>query len=495
MLGRALTLVLLITAAGQPGALGQSAGAGHDKAAKAKHRPKVAGTTRQSEGDIGMLLGRFGGIPAEFQADLLLKSVESGRASLREEKILLIERAFSLARETQYRAAMRPVSGTLIDSRAGYLGYAYQEGLDALSLQSRAIRAALPVDKRLARRLISELPGDLYLQGKGCASALVYDPGEFYDTLREVLRIGFTRRERLEGEHVYLLGGFVDSPVDHAQVVPLAGILAGSTISPAELQGLVRRFGKAILQIPANDRSFAEAMLSGAPVRAFAELRDVCAIRKIPTADLVRSAREYVLKNLNATRCSDNRAAPQKAIPAFVRVANADLFRASPITADDITLGMTDGAAADVPYFESARSQQLMGLWGALKRDSRIAGAQTAEDVPSVWWGEFDRFYEQFLTYSAADEQDPRALFHQKAVLWRGMIDFLPVGIRRDGVVGDYVKHLTTTRIKREHPAEWFTHARHALELYASDGRMDERSNELLMGDEVLSLYAEARDR
>src|SRR5579864_8410868 len=92
--------------------------------------------------------------PPEFAADAMLRVAESGKIKDRDAVGDLIERAFRTAAAATFRVRMRGVPGTTTDTRSGVLSQAHDLKLDALSLQSRAVRDMLAIDKAKARDLV-----------------------------------------------------------------------------------------------------------------------------------------------------------------------------------------------------------------------------------------------------------------------------------------------------------------------------------------------------
>src|SRR5579864_4554568 len=133
--------------------------------------------------------------PPEFAADALLRVVESGKIPDRNTRRDLLEQAFRLASSARFPVRMRGVPGSMLDTRSGNLSKAYDLQLDALSLESRAVRDMLPLDAAKARELFENIVRPS-LATLTCDDALVYDVGEFYQTLAAVANATFTQKER-----------------------------------------------------------------------------------------------------------------------------------------------------------------------------------------------------------------------------------------------------------------------------------------------------------
>src|SRR5215212_1974333 len=112
-------------------------------------------------------------VAPEFRADLLLQIVESGEIKDSKRKQDLVEDAFYAAAKAKEPVKLMALPGMAVDSRAGYRATAAGRGLDALSLQDRAIRAMLALDKQRARQLFSEVK--LNAGPLPCENGLDYD--------------------------------------------------------------------------------------------------------------------------------------------------------------------------------------------------------------------------------------------------------------------------------------------------------------------------------
>src|ERR1051326_5507406 len=138
--------------------------------------------------------------PPEFAADALLRvaSIPKIDTRLRKE---LIERAFHLAPGAQFRTPLTG-AGPLADTRSGMMVEAARLNLDTLTLQARAIRSMLELDKKAARDLFLEINQPVL--DRNCDQALVPNAGPLYDVLAAVVNTTFTDQERKKEAHLNL---------------------------------------------------------------------------------------------------------------------------------------------------------------------------------------------------------------------------------------------------------------------------------------------------
>jgi hypothetical protein len=87
-------------------------------------------------------------VPAEFSADLLIQLAESGQIKDRKKRQDLLVEAFHTAAKAKQPLKLAALPGSAVDSRLGFRASAFRLGLDSLSLQTRAIKALLPLDKK-----------------------------------------------------------------------------------------------------------------------------------------------------------------------------------------------------------------------------------------------------------------------------------------------------------------------------------------------------------
>ena len=165
--------------------------------------------------------------PPEFAADGLLQLVESRKVEDRETAAALLQQAFDLAAAARFQVARKaavPLSG---DSRQGVLAKAYALGLDAVSLQARAVTGMTPLDKKRARIMLQSMVKP-ELPPLTCDDLLLYDPGPLYRALATVEQTAFTAAERAKEDHVSLLLEYVSQVHSPVQVAPLIAAVRAS---------------------------------------------------------------------------------------------------------------------------------------------------------------------------------------------------------------------------------------------------------------------------
>jgi hypothetical protein len=196
------------------------------------------------------LIDRARAAPAEFAADALIRFAGSDKAAPGQKRALLEEafrRASGAQQPLKRRASLRAGSALFAER-------AYSQDLDANTLQCRAVRALLPLDRAKARELFRQIPVPQVTK-VSCDEAMVYDVSAWYATAAEILKTGFAGEDKDEPFQfaAECLRG-LRSPL---QIGPAARLLAGAPLERDHFQALVVSFATALKELSGDDRSFA----------------------------------------------------------------------------------------------------------------------------------------------------------------------------------------------------------------------------------------------
>ncbi|MGC1587827.1 MAG: hypothetical protein WA791_19365, partial [Rhodomicrobium sp.] len=219
--------------------------------------------------------------PAEFAADALLRIAGAPGVTDAAWKRDVIEDAFRLAASAQQPLARRNWTG----KPGNPFDKAYAQGLDALTLQSKAVHAMLAIDYKKAREMFSEIPPPK-IPRLSCEDALVYDVSVFYITAGEVAARAFSPKEVADEEPFHLLLRYAADVTSPAQVAPIARMVAAASLKPAQFEALVDSFAGALGQLSGDDRSFS-GTISGGADDVLAGLPELCASRKMNAQPLL----------------------------------------------------------------------------------------------------------------------------------------------------------------------------------------------------------------
>jgi len=189
--------------------------------------------------------------PPEIASDAILRVVESGKIKDRDVLRDLIEQAFHLGGLAKFPVRMRGKPDAVTDTRTGSLSRAYDLKLDAVSLETRAVRDMLEVDKVKALELFREIP-PLALAPSACEDALVYEVSDFYRTLLGIANAAFDEKQRAKQEHIAFVLDYLGQVTSPAQLQPFAGALQKITLTPEQLEILSNRLRGMAAHIPQN---------------------------------------------------------------------------------------------------------------------------------------------------------------------------------------------------------------------------------------------------
>ncbi|MFL6208193.1 MAG: hypothetical protein ACJ74W_05045 [Pyrinomonadaceae bacterium] len=431
----------------------------------------------------------------EIAADLLLRVVEAGLVPEQTRKIELLEEAYRRAADAQ-QPLKRRAWGGMVDTRTGYLSFAYDLKLDALSLQCRALRLLLPIDGARARKLFADIAPPK-LEPLTCADALYYDLDDYYDTLREIVKTTFSAKERQQGKHVEFMLPYLDNMVSPLQVAQSVRTILALDTTPAQLADLVLAFQLALKKIAGDPRSFTLTVRYGSVVRGIYDLITTSKKRDAVTGELPQIFRAYLVRNLNAAQCADSVVNVDKdfAEGGYLKFVNEWLE--PPITPDEVGPRKIEPAAQVDAYWTTPSAKALLMKYKRLRfGDEEIPPAKGGADS-NVWLQSLTEFLNELEDWRGADERAEADYFHQKCNLYEALLEIVPTGPTRSVILSSFVRFLRDNNIQQESRIEWLLHA-NALIGRAQAGR-DRSPTELLAvmrnsGDTTLRLYAELVD-
>ena len=237
--------------------------------------------------------------PPEFAAEALIRIADLDQVA-RERKIGLLEDAFQRAASAPIPYKRRP-SIVQVAGPAGFYNRAASQELDAMSLRLKVVRAMLQLDTARARAMFLRIP-PIKLPQLKCEEFMVYDLDAFYDVLEHVSRESFTPAEVEKGEPFQLIQPYIAAISSPVQLPGAARLIAASNFSDADFESLVSQFGKNMVKIMGDDRSFTFAA-AGPQIRAIVQAAEK---RKMPTAPLLEAYRLYIVNNMSGNRCADD---------------------------------------------------------------------------------------------------------------------------------------------------------------------------------------------
>lgn len=411
------------------------------------------------------LADRARSLPAEFAADALLRIADAPQVTDAAWKGALIEDAFRRAGAAQEPYARR----AWLEARAGKWGRAFAQGLDACTLECRAVHAMLALDRKKARELFAEIP-PLKLPRLSCDDPLVYDVSIYYATLGEVVEQAFSPKEIAEEEPLHWVTRYTAAITSPVETGPAAHILAGAPLKPAQLAAAVSSWAGALASVADDDRSFS-ASISGQT--ELAGLVQACTRHEISPMPLLDAWRAYLVRHLSGARCADT-VSEQPRGTSFGMTARltqeqtysgplgpAQFFNdhlrtgeLHAIAGDEAKPAKVEGQARAMAGCESTECSQLGKQFAALLLNPAGVSYTEEQRAGGEWGAKLREYLAALAAWKGAG--DPAECFRAKSHFYVDLFSVTPVGPNRDAVLGALLAWLQQNAYQREHRAEWF---------------------------------------
>ena len=307
--------------------------------------------TKRSK-ELRNLFDHAQGMPPEFSADILLRLAERCSADARTKREL-VETAFAAGARAQlpYRQEARKVAA---DSRISLT--VSDNGLEALTLQTRAIAIMLALDPARALELYRDIPGPKVTEGR-CDEAVTTEVSTYYRAAEQLFARAFTAKQRERGEAVEFLAERVNWMRSPADVPPVLHMILSVHLTASDRQILLVRFASALGQVPADDRNFGATEPFLVPGAA-PEVTDA--------AMFVPALRSYIKRHVSGPRCSDNAPASGQ-VPLVVSNFNGFVQRlrlhgleVEPISVEESQPEKILGTFKNQFAWRSSRSKQVL---------------------------------------------------------------------------------------------------------------------------------------
>jgi len=380
-----------------------------------------------AHGEIAKLPGAYQslvdlarGAPPELTADALLRIVERSKFLDKDARIELIEDAFRRAPAAKFQVRMDGLPGTTTDTASGSLSRAYALKLDALSLESRAVRDMLPLDAVKARRMFTEIARP-ELPALTCDDALFYDLSDYYQALSAVVNESFSPKERAKDDHLNFLSDYLGQAASPLELVPVATVIEGVSVTNQQRQGLWAHLGGLMESIQADDRSLSAALP---------------ALNSMSLPEVQSSLEKYRQKSHG---CASD-------VPSG--------------TAKKPTTPKLDA------YWQSANSQQLLDPGKRLRFDKNGLPLTDADRSTPEYEQQVSDYLNQIGGWTADQESSEADFYHEKCTVLMALIELVPHGPDNDKIIADYVGFVGNSNLYQQSPAEWYTEPRALLDRF-----------------------------
>jgi len=394
------------------------------------------------------------GAPPEFAADALLRIVEYGRLADKAQKRDLIEQAFRLAGSAKFPVRMTGIPG-IADTRSGSLNQAYAFGLDALSLQSRAVRDMLPLDTAKGRELFLEIAPPT-LAPLSCDDALVYDVSAYYEALEGVVNLAFTPKERAKQDHLSFLLDYLGQAASPAQIAPLVPVVESAGVTQAQREVLWAKLNGLLGGLQPDDRSFT------ASLPALSALN----VPEMQSAFAAYKQRGHV--------CAHDSGVSQ---PLSKKPGQQDSADATPKLDH---------------YWQSSATQQLFQAGQKLRLTSQKGLRNEANQSSPDWQQQLTDYLAQLAGWTSGLENSEADFFHEKCDVYQSLVELVPAGPQQEQLLSDYVSFLANSNLYQDSPVEWFVGPQGLMERLQGNGHEIRQVFDafLASGNPVLALEA-----
>ncbi|MBI3684443.1 MAG: hypothetical protein HY235_29055 [Acidobacteria bacterium] len=449
-------------------------------------------------------------MPAELGADVLLRLADSPGLPTRQQKAL-IEQALAFSSSAVYpvRITLTPSVNERSDSDIGILHIALKDGIDALSLKSRAVRQLLRISPKSAWEAFDSISPQF--PTASCVEAYGYDAGYYWQTIRALYE-GMPMRQARDRESATLfiegaLRRTSSGPELAAAAFSLADIKAGSE----EMRRFLLAYSSAMNAVQLDARSlehFSTPGLFGALKTLVAKGHDNSATGII----LVRAIRSFLARHLSRPLCAEARrdlaeaAAGREArnLARFVVAFNETFASDVDETRAKLDVGrvgeaINPGAGRVVEFWTTP------GL-AALMRQVRVLRYGTAsqqkeylptrkylpleERTAATWQRDLTDLLKQLDSSRREEGVSEKAQFHQMALVYTALLATVPPGEQRWAILARFATFLRGSSIRSESPPEW---RQHVLELVRHSRESVENGTELIaelrrLGDPSISV-------
>ena len=446
--------------------------------------------------DVRHLAGLAASLPPEFQADALLKIVESHGGLEPALKKDLLEQAASLARQSSQAYQKVAAHGIAADSRQAFQASASALKLDRLSLEMRAIRNMLPFDPIGARQLYQQTQKPVPPNG-ACRELLIPQLDDYYDIGAQVVSRGFTPKEISRQEPVALLLQILASAKAPYEVAPAARMLTSANLATQQFEAGLNAFTARLESISPDNRSFSETAL--ASQQEIGTLADRAFALGIPRGTLARAYRKYLTSNYAAPRCDDSAGARIAGTP---HTSAVDWFNQSDLRGDLPLIEMKDLTGKKDPNGKV----QLDAFWSTPDSERILTAAQRLRTSPggvfysvqerssTEWNQKLQDFLAQLNDWKQSGDESELDFFNQKATVYQSLIDLCPSGDGRQRMVHAFVDFLKSSNVAASAPVDWFWHAQNMYRRLRQSGDAD--ASKLMSayrgsGNLMLEVYAQ----
>lgn len=438
------------------------------------HRP-------QHPPEIEKLVDWARAVSTEFRADVLFRLIDAGKIDDPAWKREILEDLFSTALQAQYPLALSDV-GLSTDTRSWAVARGLDFKLDTLSIRCRVVKQMIALDPKRALDLFTGMVPPA-IANPGCEDALVPNVGLWYETAREVADRSFLPAERAKGDPMQFFEPYLRSIGSSLQVAPAGMAIRTVQANAEQRQKLVDIFASRLAAIDDGYLAFSFALHRLGLFHEITQLGESVRQKGLSADNLIAAYRAFLVKHLTGPGCAAMRARKEDPVLEF----NERLRWAGYLTSADLKAITKEESNAEsktesiavkmdrktriVDYWQTPQSKRLLATIKHLHfGDSSSPQPEykylTAEQKQTVeWQNEVRQFLGDLAAWNSRDEPSAADYFHQRAILYSGLIDLIPSGALRDNVVQSYMAFLSQNPIETESPVQFLEHLNAVFQL------------------------------
>jgi hypothetical protein len=450
-------------------------------------RAQSPGATKAPASDktASILIRDSKSLPPEFAANVALQVAENDVSLTSRQKVKVLKGAFEEAAQGQDDVLRMPRGTNVEETTEGLHALALMTGrLDILSQQARAVHDMAGIDPKFAKAEM-EIMALPRLDPPPCLANWVYFPDAYYDAVASVMSVGFSPQEISSGEREEFLRSVVSRVVSHSQLHPVTRLITASDLSGTELADVISTYVHLLDSLRGDAYSFyfAVPQLVDAFVALVARLDKQGAV----VLPLITSFRGYLVANFKTASCVPFNTRDGK-LPRAVQVFN-DSFSSrlkaaglSVITDEEIKSEAKDGLPAEK---EPTR-------WKSKEMSDLTLSLQQLPDMSKEGKAAEAKYQDYLLQLDAwSNQSEPEIeFFHQKSILYMGVIGRLHASTIRTSALTNFIKFLEQYSYQQVSRADWFLYTGRLLTISTVPADRSELIDALTRSsDPVLNLY------
>jgi hypothetical protein len=173
----------------------------------------------------------------------------------------------------------------------------------------------------------------------------------------------------------------------------------------------------------------------------------------------------------------------------FNELFGAALVSASlhPIGSNDLQNYTLGPAPQFQPYWQSSPAKELLAGIKKLRFGTGETPVPMSERETNSWSTQLSDFLAELESWKPTNREDAEDFFHEKCVLYVGLVDLIPPGPGQLNVIRSYITFLELNSIEGTNRIEWYMHVEDLLGRLSAEGNNKTRT-------QVLEVFRTSRD-